>query len=209
MGKNKKIKLYKKKTTNKNNIRWILAIIFWTLIISFAINSFTELLIPRVNIFYAIILLLFIIFIGVFFDIIGVAVTAADEEPFHSLASRKVKGASWAVYLIRNADRVSNFCNDVIGDIVGIISGATGAVIAANLSVYIIYMNKSLIALIISSIIAALTIGGKAIGKNFAFTQANNIVFYLGRFLEVVLKRKKIKRKRGKDNGGDRKGKLS
>ncbi|MCX7903967.1 MAG: hypothetical protein N2486_05605 [Caloramator sp.] len=209
MGQNKKIKLYKKKTHGKNNLKWFFIIIFWTLIISFSINSFTELLIPRVNTLSAIILLLFIIFIGVFFDIIGVAVTAADEEPFHSLASRKVKGATWAVYLIRNADRVSNFCNDVIGDIVGIISGATGAAIATNLSAYKFSINKPLIALIISSMIASLTIGGKALGKNFAFTQANNIVYYLGRFLEGILKGKKFKRKRGKDNGGDRKSKLS
>ncbi|MFQ8767640.1 MAG: hypothetical protein ACLR8U_14850 [Oscillospiraceae bacterium] len=43
------------------------------------------------------------------FDIIGVAVTAADEKPFHSMASRKVPEAGEALKLIRNAGRVSSF----------------------------------------------------------------------------------------------------
>ncbi|SEF82457.1 hypothetical protein SAMN05660865_01116 [Caloramator fervidus] len=204
---NKKIKLYKKKSNGQNNKKWLFMIIIWTLVISFSINTLTEWIIPNVNLISAIAILLFIIFIGIFFDIIGVAVTAADEVPFHSLASRKINGAKLAVRLIRNADKVSNFCNDVIGDIVGIISGATGAVIASNISSLYTSLNKTFLALTISSIIATLTIGGKALGKNFAFVQANNIVFYISRFLEKFIKIKKSKR--GKGDGYNRKSKLS
>ena len=35
--------------------------------------------------------------------------------------------------MLRNASRVSSVCNDVVGDICGIVSGATGAVIVARL----------------------------------------------------------------------------
>ena len=61
--------------------------------------------------------------LGIVFDIIGVAVTAADERPFHSMAAHKTPGAREALGLIRRANKVSSFCNDVVGDICGIISG--------------------------------------------------------------------------------------
>ena len=62
------------------------------------------------------ILLLFIL-LGIMFDIIGVAVTAANPKPFNSMAAHRVKGAKEALYLIRNAEKVASFCNDVVGDI--------------------------------------------------------------------------------------------
>ena len=49
------------------------------------------------------------------------------------MAAHKEKGAKEALKLLRNADRVSSVCNDVVGDICGIVSGATGAVIVARL----------------------------------------------------------------------------
>src|SRR5690554_1632429 len=70
--------------------------------------------------------LIVIIIIGVVFDIIGIAVTAASEVPFLSMASKKKRGAINAVRLIRKADQVSSFCNDVVGDICSIISGSAG-----------------------------------------------------------------------------------
>ena len=41
--------------------------------------------------------------------------------------------ARQAIYIVRNADRVSNFCNDVIGDISGIISGTAVAFVVLKL----------------------------------------------------------------------------
>ena len=81
----------------------------------------------------ALLILALFIGLGILFDIIGVAVTAADPRPFHSMAAHKEKGAKEALKLLRNADRVSSVCNDVVGDICGIVSGATGAVIVARL----------------------------------------------------------------------------
>lgn len=186
----KKVKLYKKKVNNKDsNVKWILFIILWTFIISGSVGFTSDIALSRVNISTAFVILLFIIAIGIAFDIIGVAVTAAEETPFHSMASRKVKGAKTAVGLIRNANKVSNFCNDVIGDISGIISGTTGAVIISK----IIYITgdkyKIFLTLIISATIASITVAGKAIGKNYAISQSNNIVYSVAWLLET-LKRK-------------------
>ncbi len=71
---------------------------------------------------------------NIFFDIIGIAVTTAKEMPFHAMAANKVEEAKYAIKLVKNASQVSNFCNDVIGDISGIISGSLGATIIFKLA---------------------------------------------------------------------------
>lgn len=59
----------------------------------------------------------------------------AEEKPFHSLAARKVKGARESISVIRHAPQLANLCCDVIGDIAGIISGATTTLIVSELVV--------------------------------------------------------------------------
>ena len=110
------------------------------------------------------------------FDIIGVAVTASDEAVFHSMSSRKVKGASTAVNFKKNAEKVSSFCCDVIGDICGIISGASAAAIAVIL-VTKYHFDPLITSLVIAAIISTITIGGKAIGKSFAINKSNIILY--------------------------------
>src|SRR5699024_9088425 len=75
-----------------------------------------------------------IVFIGIFFDMLGVASTAANEAPFHAMAAEKVPGAKEAVVIIRNADKFASFCNDVIGDISGIVSGTASAVVVLEIA---------------------------------------------------------------------------
>ena len=62
------------------------------------------------------------------FDMIGVAVTAADEQVFHSMAAKKIRGAKLAVKFKKNADKLSSFCKDVIGDICGNLVVSNGAI---------------------------------------------------------------------------------
>ena len=69
----------------------------------------------------AFIVLLLIVFLGILFDIIGVAVMSANEKPFHSMAAKKLPGAVEAMKLLRSAEKVSSFCNDVVGDICGVV----------------------------------------------------------------------------------------
>ncbi|MGM8214072.1 hypothetical protein ACLIA0_00700 [Bacillaceae bacterium W0354] len=142
-------------------------------------------------------IVLLIIIIGVLFDMMGIAAAAASETPFHSMAARKVFGAKQAISIVRNADRFASFCNDVIGDISGIISGtATGIVVlqialSANFTSPTIF--KFIIATLLTSIVAALTVGGKALGKTFAITRSTEIILFAGKFAAFVENKLKIK----------------
>ena len=186
--KNKSKKIYKKKINGKkDNRKWIILIIILSFIISAFFSFISDAILSQVDILIAFIILIFIILIGILFDIIGVAVTSADEVPFHSMASRKVKGAKTSVVLIRSADKVSNFCNDVIGDICSVISGTTGAVIIGKIISQTGDVNyKTMFTIGISALVSSLTIGGKAIGKNYAISESNNIVYKVAWIVETI-----------------------
>ena len=133
----------------------------------------------------AFIILLAIIVVGIIFDILGVAVTSADDKPFHSMAARKVPGSKEAIWLLRNAERVSSICNDVIGDICGVVSGAASATIAARILSNFEFSWPRLITLIMSSVVAGLTVGGKALGKGFAIRSSTKIVHTAGKVIRL------------------------
>ena len=124
-------------------------------------------------------LLILALFIGV-----GMAVTAADPKPFHAMASHKEKGAKEALMLLRNASRVSSVCNDVVGDICGIVSGATGAVIVTQLQ-KVLSLRSVLFSVGVTALISGLTIGGKALGKTVAIKKSTKVVYWAGRFLHL------------------------
>jgi hypothetical protein len=190
------ITLAKKKNMNLNSKRitggkddqnkWIIKIILLTFVISSCFSFVSEVLLRNVDVLVAFIILVLIIMIGIIFDIIGVAVTAADETPFHSMSSRKYVGAKTSILLIRNASKISNFCNDVIGDICGIVSGAVGAVIAVKIASIASLQEKLFLTILLSSGIASLTVGGKALGKHYSITQSNNIVYRVGFVIEEI-----------------------
>ena len=171
-----------KKERNKT-IRWVATIFFITILISGTISFTSDLLMARSSMFTAFIILLAIVLIGIIFDVIGVAVTSADEKPFHSMAARKVAGAQDAIRLLRNAERVSSICNDVVGDICGVVSGSASATIAAQILRNFELTLENLIPLLMSALVAGLTVGGKAIGKTFAIKSCTQIVHSVGRFL--------------------------
>lgn len=184
--KNKKLKKEKKLVDYK----WVLkiSIIAFTLSIMFSLLS--ETIMPNVNILVGIIILIAFIALGILFDMIGVSVTAADETPFHSMASRKVRGAKIAVKFKKNADKVSSFCNDVIGDICGIVSGSTGAILALTIS-NSMNIDPLIVSLFVTAIIAALTIGGKAMGKSIAVNKSNIILYEFSKTVSLFYNPKK------------------
>lgn len=177
--------LSKKKKKKKGNTSWVVLVITMTFVISISMSFVTNSLTENLNLAFAVVILLCIIAVGIVFDIIGIAVTAADETPFHALASKKKKGAKAAIRLIRNAEKVSSFCNDVVGDIAGIISGSTAAVIV----IYIVnaFRIKSDIVpgMIITALVASLTVGGKAVGKSFAMKKSYHIVRFTANVLSL------------------------
>lgn len=154
-----------------------------TVVFSFFAETITSKL---AGIYPAFIFLLLIIIISVIFDIIGTAATAADEAPFHAKAAKKVHGARQSVYLVRNADRVANFTQDVVGDIAGIVAGALGISLIVQVVALIAVEGVFWPNIIITAMIAALTVGGKAYGKGVAVSRANDIIFAAGRILAVI-----------------------
>ena len=179
-------------------IRWVVTIFLVTIVISGMISLLSDEVMARSSVAVAFLILLAIIFLGIVFDIIGMAVATADEKPFHSMAARKVPGAHEAIKLLRNAERVSSICNDVVGDICGVVSGSASATIAA-----LILTNANVgwprgISLAMSALVAGLTVGGKAIGKTIAVNSCTAIVHTVGKVIYRLnhlpdLFRKKIK----------------
>lgn len=179
----KKEKIKKEKV----DIKWIILIVIIAFILSFCLSYVSQSTIPKVSLMVGIIITLLFIFIGVLFDIVGVAVTSADEAVFHSMNSRKVKGANIAVKFKKNADKVSSFCCDVIGDVCGIISGTAATAIAALL-VLKYNFNIILVGLLVTAIVSSLTIGGKAIGKTFAINKSEIILYAFAKFINNFYK---------------------
>lgn len=131
-------------------------------------------------------LLLFIILVGIVFDIVGIAATAAQEAPFHARASRRLLGAKKSIWMVRNADKVASFCNDVVGDICGTVSGAVGASIVFSLAKYFDQSYFWIVSTTMIGLVAAITVGGKAAGKSTAINKADRIILWAGYLLEWV-----------------------
>ena len=160
------------------NAGWISMIVVSTMLISGAFSTISGLLLGKANPFAAFLILLVIVLIGIIFDVIGVAVTAADAKPFHSMAAHRVRGSHEALKMLKNADRVSSFCNDVVGDICGIISGtASAAIVVLIFSGHASVSGLPRIAeIVMAALVSGLTVGGKAVGKSFAMKKSTNIV---------------------------------
>jgi hypothetical protein len=80
---------------------------------------------------------------------------------------------------------VTCYCNDVIGDVTGIVSGTTAALIAARLMDG--FNTESLLfPVLISAVVTGLTVGGKAIGKTLAFNKSTEIVLSVGKIFNIL-----------------------
>ena len=189
---NLKVQTRRKELEHKERIDkiWLIKIVLIAFIVALTFAIISETLIPNVNTICGVIILITFIILGVLFDMVGVAVTASDIVPFNSMASRKVKGAKVAVKLKQNADKVSSFCNDVIGDICGVISGSVGVIIADSIS-KATNIENLYVSLLVTSIIASITIGLKAISKSYAINKSDIILYKFSKFVYIFYKSKK------------------
>lgn len=177
---------FKPSNFKKSDKSWVIKTIVITFTLSGIFTVLSSGVMDLVNIWIAILILLSIISLGIVFDIIGMAVTTADEAPFHSMAAKRVKYANRAIALIKSKDKVSNFCNDVIGDICGIISGSASAAVVAYIIKIYPSLNGFFMSLVVTASVAALTVGGKAMGKSVAIKYSNFIVYNSARALSVL-----------------------
>lgn len=187
-----KIEKNKKSKTSKTDYRWTMLITMFTFIMSVALSFLLDHLLKDVNIFVGVIMLLSVILIGIIFDIIGVSVTSADQKLFHSMAANRIQEGKVAIDLIKNADKVSSFCNDVIGDMAGIISGALGASLLSKIYDKFNDINIALIGTLITASVAGFTVGGKSLGKSVAINKYREIIFFIS---QIILKFRNIFKK--------------
>lgn len=174
-----------KKTKNKkkSNWIWVVKITVITFFISVSLYIISSTVLSNAGLIIAFCVLIAFILIGVIFDIVGVAVTSADIKILHSMAAKKVFGAKQAVSLAKNAEKVSNFCNDVVGDIAGVISGTCGAIIVVHIVNNFNSLSENILGMVVTALVAACTVGGKAMGKSIAISKSDSIVFIVGKII--------------------------
>jgi len=179
---------------------WSVKITFITFVLAIFFSFISELTSSTGNIVVTIMLLIFLILGSIVFDGIGVAVTACDLAPLVSMSSRRIYGSKTAVHLVRNAEKVANICNDVIGDIFGIISGACSIAIVLKILEMSQSTNQRIMTIAISSVVAALTVGGKAIVKDIAINNSKELVMFVARIAAVFSKEERKNKKNTNTN---------
>src|SRR5690625_166992 len=180
----------------KRSIKFSLTIAVITFVLAAIFSIVSSSLLIKIILYLGMIVVLIIFLIGIVFDMLGIASTAAKEAPFHAMAAEKVHGAKESVIIIRNADKFASFSNDVIGDISGIVSGTATAIVVLQISQILGYSDGSAvhisISVILTSFVAALTVGGKALGKYFAIHNSTEIIMMTGKVIAVIESKLKI-----------------
>ncbi|MCT2537512.1 hypothetical protein NC661_00980 [Aquibacillus koreensis] len=185
------------KSQLQKSIKFSISIAVITFVLAAIFSVISSSILSEVVWIIGLLIVLTIVFIGVFFDMLGIAATAADEVPFHAMAAEKVSGSKQAIVIVRNADRFASFCNDVIGDISGIVSGTASAIVVLQVANVMGYGEGTTLQIVISvfltSLVAALTVGGKAVGKFFAIHASTDIIFFVGKMIAFIEDKLKIK----------------
>ncbi len=174
----------KRKEKEHSKLKWFIQVFITTFILSICFSYISTYGVSNLNLVASIFILILVVAVGIIFDIIGVAVTVANEEEFHAKATKKINGAKTSIKLIKNATKVANICADVIGDVCGVLSGAISAMISAKLT----EKTGANLQFIISAVVASLTVGGKALGKEVANNNSTQIVHFVGIILNKIYK---------------------
>lgn len=188
----------KKSSKKKRNVWWIKATVM-SLVLSAFFSYLSEIVSNAEQIVVVIVLLAFLILSGILFDAIGVAVTSCDTTPIISMASRKVYGAKTALWLTKNSDTVSSVCNDIVGDIFSIISGACSAALVVKITMSLQQTWQIVLSIAVSAIVSAMTIGGKAFMKKIAISNSKDFVMFVARVLAIFNKDERKIRKKQKE----------
>jgi len=184
----------KNKEKKKSNAGiWALKITLITLILSGLFSLIANITMSNSNLMIAIFIVLFLIIISILFDGIAVACTACEIAPLIAMSARKVKGSRTAVYLVKNAGVVNNICSDVIGDIIGIVTGAASVMIAGQIFALTQSLEIFWLTIIISSIVAAITVGSKAFIKAIAIKHSKEFVMSTAKVISIFVPEKKKK----------------
>ena len=91
----------KDKKKKKKQGSWPLRVFLLAVALSAVLSFFSSSALEGAGYAVAIIVLAVFIGLGIVFDMVGVAVTAADPKPFHSMAAHKEKGGREAIRLLQ------------------------------------------------------------------------------------------------------------
>lgn len=175
-------------------LSWGLSVLFLSFGLTVVFSFLTELVISENSpAALCVVVLLVLLVLNISCDVLANAIISCKPECFHAMASNRIKGARRAVTFCKNASKLGSIFADVIGDICGIVSGAAGAVLAVIVAISGNDMAKLIASILVSAVIGALTVGGKAIFKHFAIKYNKNIVFAFARFT-TFFKREKIRK---------------
>jgi CBS domain containing-hemolysin-like protein len=176
----------------RNSLRGSLKFIFTIAALSFPISGVFDtstIFLNRAPWYIGAVVVLLIVFVGALFDMLGVAAAAARETPFHAMASKRVFGARRAIQIVRNAEKVSSVCSDVIGDIAGVLSGAGSLAVAVQLqSAFGLggWLEEGTV-IVLTALTTALTVGAKACGKTIAISSPTPIILFAARAADTLL----------------------
>ena len=169
----------------KSKDRWPLRVFLIAVALSAVMSFCSSAVLEDSGLWIPILVLVIFILLGIVFDMIAVAVTAADPKPFHSMAAHGEKGGREAIRLLNMSNRVSSLCNDVVGDICGIVSGSTATVIVVLLQNSFGW-RSIVVSTVVTALISGLTIGGKAIGKKVAMKKSKDVIYLTAKVLSVL-----------------------
>ena len=184
------------------NWKWVVTAFLSSLVISIILSLLSSEVLEIVPIIAAVLILFAFVALGIVFDIIGLAVATANEKPFHSMAAQRIKAGKTGIALIKKADQVSSFCNDVIGDICGVVSGSAAATVAVRLAV-IMGAEALWINLILCGLVSAITVGGKAIGKAVGLNYSIEVVTLVAKVVAVFSRDPKKNKNKSKNKKKD------
>lgn len=201
----KQLKVEKKvKTPTQKALIWATKLTVISFVVSAVISYLAELATNNKYVGLTIAVLVILVVISILADCIGIAFTTCDIVPFYAMASKKVRGSKIAIWLIKRNGKVASILNDLVGDIIGIISGACVAAI-----VYFFIKKiandvwKQVLPIILTALVASVTIGGKAFMKAIAIKYSKNIVLFISKILSIFVPRKSNKIKKGKKKVGN------
>lgn len=165
----------------KSNLKWSIKVLVLSFFLSFFFSFISQSLFPTMSIFLSIFIIIFFVAISVIFDMIAVGVTSVSLEKLEIFKSEK--NYATAKKLCENTEKVSSFCGDVVGDICGILSGAGGVSLVLNMNIQDpnIYF---LVTCLVSSLIAGLTIFGKAIMKRYSVDNCEKVILKTAQILD-------------------------
>ena len=184
-----------KEGINFSRYRWAVKIFVLAICMSCLFSLLSQTILSSMGVVMAVITIFFFISISVIFDMIGTAITCTSEEFFLKRLTKEEKGSAVALSMKKNSEKVCSFCNDVVGDICGILSGASGACVILSITRHI--QNAGVVVIVsslVSAIIAGLTIFSKALMKSYAINNANEFILKIAKIIEKSFFYKKRKK---------------